>query len=696
VTPDGRPLALESSRSASGSTRREWKARGLTYGPLAIAVALIAQRAIATVMAKVGHAGAALDDAYIHFQYARAIAEGHPFRFQSGEPVTSGATSLLWPVMLAPFWAVGARDDAILWPAWGLSFVALGALAWEASRLTEPLAGRTAATGAAAMTIAFGGFVWCAASGMEVVPFAWAIARATRRSSDWAEARFEARTRRDAAELVALAWMAALFRPEGAVTAGLVAATLACFPRAGPWRSRAASLAALVAVAAGPLLLWMLTGSPRSSTAIVKLLPGNPYYAGPDLAAAVTKNAKMLVDTILDGEIWSAEFIPHHGAPFALAGLAAVAVLGLRMRRRWRASGVILLALTIFAPCFYLTFLWNRLRYLWPFATGWMIGLACLARIAGDVAGLFRPRWRVTTGIACGVFVGLFGSKLEWSIEDVGQSASGIARQQVALGRWARDNLPAEARIGVNDTGAIAYFSDRRTFDIVGLTTRDEARYWVAGAGSRLEHYERLADKAASTLPTHFIVYPEWMAMNMCLGAPLTEATVTDSTILGGQTMRAYLADWSKLGSGERPWTPTGDVIDALDVADLESEAEHEYELLRAHDGEQIARQGLTPDGAIVVDGGRTGRTLERFIAHLPVGIDAHGIARFEGRTGTTVRVVANGEPLALLRVDADDSDWIERAFDVPARTTGPRTHIELQVMGGPITTFHYWFVRRQ
>jgi hypothetical protein len=643
----------------------------------------------------VGHAGAALDDAYIHFQYARAIAEGHPFRFESGEPATSGATSLLWPVMLAPFWAVGARDDAILWPAWGLSFVALGALAWEASRLTEPLAGRIAATGAAAMTIAFGGFVWCAASGMEVVPFAWAIARATRRSSDWAEARLEARSRRDAAELVALAWMAALFRPEGALTAGLVAATLGCFRCAGPWRSRAASLAALVAVAAGPLLLWMLTGSPRSSTAIVKLLPGNPYYTGPDLAAAVAKNAKILVDTILDGELWSAEFIPHHGAPFALAGLAAVAVLGLRTRRRWRASAVVLLALTIFAPCFYLTFLWNRLRYLWPFATGWMIGLACLSRIAGDVASLFRPRWRITTGIACGLFVGLFASKLEWSIDDVGQSASGIARQQVALGRWARDNLPPEARIGVNDTGAIAYFSDRRTFDIVGLTTRGEARYWVAGAGSRLEHYERLADKAPSNLPTHFIVYPEWMAMNMCLGEPLKEATVTDSTILGGQTMLAYLADWSKLGSGERPWTRAGEVIDALDVADLESEAEHEYDLFRAHDGEQIARQGLAPDGAIVVDGGRTGRTLERFIAHLPAGIDAYGIARFEGRTGTTVRVIANGEPLAFLGIDAD-GDWIERAFDVPALATGPRTRIELQVMGGPITTFHYWFVRRQ
>ena len=65
------------------------------------------------------------------------------------------------------------------------------------------------------------------------------------------------------------------------------------------------------------------------------------------------------------------------------------------------------------------------------------------------------------------------------------------------------------------------------------------------------------------------------MACDAVLGATLYEATVTDSTILGGQTMRAYEADWSLLGSGEVPWTPAvaRSIVDAVDVADLESEA---------------------------------------------------------------------------------------------------------------------------
>jgi hypothetical protein len=671
-----------------------WKERAIAYGPLALAVALLAQRTIGAVLAKVGHAGATLDDAYIHFQYARAIATGHPLRFQAGAPVTSGATSMLWPALLAPFWALGLRDDAIVWAAWALSFVALGGLAWEASALTFRLAGRPAAIGAGAMTVAFGGFVWCAASGMEVVPFAWAIARASRRASEWSEAGLEARTRRRSAELVALAWIAALFRPEGAVTALFVAATLAVFPRGPTWRKRALPLAAAGAVLATPLLLWALTGSARSNTAVVKLLPGNPYYTGGALLATVEGYARLLVVTLLNGDEHAAEFLPHGGAPIAMAGLAAIGVLGGRTQARWRAAAILVMALTMFAPCFYYTFLWNRLRYLWPFATGWIIGVACLARLAGDAAGAIRPRWRVVTGLLCGAVVGLFVSKLDWVIDDVAQSASGIDRQQVALGRWAKETLSPTARIGVNDTGAIAYFGERPTFDVVGLTTEGEGRYWVAGAGSRLEHYERLRATAPDKLPTHFIVYPQWMAMDAVLGAPLHEATVTDSTILGGATMRAYAADWSELGSGEKPWTPIGtdEIVDTLDVADLESEETHDYELLGAREGEEVAHEGSSPDGETVVDGGRTRRTVERFDAYLPQGVVVRGIVRVDGPAGTRVAVIANGRPAGEFEL-GEDQDWMERTFEIPPSSGRGPSKIELRPTGGVVTTFHYWFV---
>src|SRR4051812_49818268 len=54
--------------------------------------------------------------------------------------------------------------------------------------------------------------------------------------------------------------------------------------------------------------LLVMTGHPTSSTAQVKLLVGNPYFSLPD---AMIANARLLVGTILDGEVWSAEFLPR-------------------------------------------------------------------------------------------------------------------------------------------------------------------------------------------------------------------------------------------------------------------------------------------------------------------------------------------------------------------------------------------------
>jgi hypothetical protein len=649
-----------------------WRAR-LRFGPLALATALLAWRTIGAVMARVGRPGPTLDDAYIHFQYARAFAEGHPFRFQAGEPISTGATSFLWPSVLAPFYAIGFRGPAIMWPAWALSYIALALLAYEAARLTEPLAGRGAAIGAGAMVLAFGGHTWCAASGMEVVPFAWLLASTLRHVAEWDEGKPRPRV------LLALAIAAPLMRPEGSLVALAAAAVIAMH------RSFRLAIALAGAALVPTFVLLLLTGKATSSTAQVKLLFGNPYYSVFDASLA---NARLLVGTILDGQVWSAEFLPTGGAPIACLGLGAIVLRAWQTRRLVRGGVVLLLALAMFVPCTYVTFLWNRLRYLWPFATGWLIGLACLARVAGSLSHRIDPRaGPATTTLLAGAFAGALLVRLEWVVEDVAQSASGIDRQQAALGRWAREELPKAARIGVNDTGAIAYYGDRKTFDVVGLTTPSEGKYWVAGAASRFEHYERI-DRSA--LPTHFIVYPEWLGLEPVLGRRLHEAVVTDSTILGGQLMRASEARWDLLGSGERPWTSVGTIVDALDVADLESEAAHGYVLGPAREGEQTVEEGNDPSGRVVADGGRTHRLRDAFTVTLPSGKELVGIARVEvpAETDLEIRVGARTS-----RIHAAAGPWQELLFDVP---TEPRGNVEVEVSAASgFASFHYWFGER-
>jgi hypothetical protein len=489
--------------------------------------------------------------------------------------------------------------------------------------------------------------------------------------------------------MIALAAAAPLMRPEGAIASLTLAIAIALFPRSRRATSRAEALYFLGAAAMPQLLLLALTGRATSSTAQVKLLAYSPYFALPDAAIA---NARLLVGTILNGEVWSAEFLPKGGAPFAFAGLAALAWRGQVTRCSFRTLAVLALALAMFVPCLYVTFLWNRLRYLWPFATGWFVGLACLARALGALLSRTSARAGVAaTTLIAGGFAGALAVRLDWVIEDVAQSASGIDRQQATLGRWADATLPREARVGVNDTGAIAYFGNRRTFDVVGLTTPGEGRYWVAGAALRLEHYERMRKTSPASLPTHFIVYPEWMSCDPVLGLPLHEAVVTDASILGGQTMRAFEARWEHLGSGEAPWTPHGALLDALDVADLESETEHAYALLGAREGEQDAEEGNAPDGSIVVDGGRTNRVRDRFFARITGNRGARMIGRVRAAAPVVLHVNADGREIAALTLEG--GPWTEVEASVPASSATEKTPIEIIADGSTFTSFHWWFV---
>jgi hypothetical protein len=289
--------------------------------------------------------------------------------------------------------------------------------------------------------------------------------------------------------------------------------------------------------------------------------------------------------------------------------------------------------------------------------------------------------------------------KLPWALSDLAQSSHAIQRQQVALGRWAKEHLPEDARIGVNDTGAIAYLGGRRPFDVVGLTTEGEARYWVAGAGSRFEHYEKLAKERR---PTHFIVYPQWMACAPVLGKELFEATVTDQSILGGTSMVVYEARWDTLGTGALPASPPSGLplVDELDVADLESEADHAYDLAGAFDpDDQVVEVGKEVDveGEIkrsgVADGGRLHRRYDRFTARLPEGKVVQMVMRAGVDEAVTLSVAAGDREIGAATLEP--GPWAEITIPIPASVAAAKTPLTVTArsVGDPrFHSFHYWF----
>ncbi len=671
------PAALPPPVRAPGERRRlielGW------WLSVTLATLELARRTVSGVLAQTGGIPAVpLDDAFIHFQFAKSYALLEPLVYSPGDRPVGGATSLLWPLVLAPGWLLGLREEQLIWAAWGLGFLSLGLLAHETRRLAERLVAWPLALVAGALTLGFGGSVWGAGSGMEGIPFAWLLVRSARRASEWVEAPGQAGERRWRRwELLALAVLTPAMRPEGALASLLIAGALALRPRAG---TRWLALPALGAAFTPQLLYLLLTGRPTSTTLSVKWLFASPYaWQAPQQLVA---NVRLLFGTLLDGKVWSAIFLPPGSAPVATLGLVALLVSLREPRHRFRRGAALVIALGVLIPATYDSFLWNRLRYLWPFAAGWFIGLMVLAQELGAwLSSLWRPLGWVPGLASLGVVVKLT-QLLPLTFHDLAESSDAIRRQQVSLGHWARAHLPEDARIGVSDTGAIGYLSERRTFDVVGLTTRDEARYWAAGAGSRFEHYERLTP---AERPTHFILYPHWFACPPLLGAPLTSRTVLGATILGGETMVANVADWSVLGSGERPLEePAATLLDRLDVADLVSEAEHGYVLGQATQAQNTLRE--SDDGR--ADGFRDGRSSEHF--SLEVAPGAIWVLRVGAAQPLRLDLSVDGVPAGSVELDA--SPWQERRLELGPHTPAGRRPVQVRSADGrPYAAGHYW-----
>lgn len=619
-----------------------------------------------------GQLGAPLDDSYIHFQFARSFASFQPFEYSAGQGRVPGATSLLWPALLTPAIWLGASGQGLIAVTWLLGFGALFGQACEVYLAGRRVMHWAFAASAGVLVLCLSANTWFAASAMEVVPLGYLLLRSARRAAEYMEgASCKWRER----ELLALAFAAALLRPEGALAALFVACALLLRGK----QRRLLGLVALAAPLAAPLVNAVFTGSAQQTTALAKWLPMNPYFQG-RLLAAILGNVELLFGTLLDGREWAWTFIPEGYGFVALLSLPALLVAGELRGARAHAAFLCLVGLAMLAPTTYETFLVNRLRYLWPFAAPWLLGLAALGQLAG--LALRRAHARLEhAGLAIPALAGLgFAALAPVSVADLAQSCAAISAQQVALGKWAAQNLPASSKLGVNDAGAIAFYSGKPTFDIVGLTTRAEARYWVAGAGSRFEHYERLPRAA---LPTHFVVYPSWFGIPSLLGRCLTERRVEGATILGGPVMVACEADYWSLSTGARPTTvmPAGALLDELDVADLESEAAHEYEL-----GWASAQDNVVVSDFDVVDGGRARRTRENFLLEVQPG--GALVVRLGSSEPTELRVWLSGVAAAPLLVASGAAQ--ELSLPIPNGQKRGRARVTL-ASALPLTVLHYW-----
>ncbi|RYZ02553.1 MAG: hypothetical protein EOO73_31450 [Myxococcales bacterium] len=661
-------MALGDDGGGAVAQRRLDAACVVAMGLGALGLALWAYREVTAATG--GPLGAPLDDSYIHFQFARSFARFRPFEYVAGAPRVAGATSLLWPALLTPAIWLGASAQGLIALTWVLGFGALFGQAAEVFLSGRRFLSRPAACAGGLVVLTFSANTWFAASAMEVVPLGWLLLRSARRAAEYVEVpRCVWRER----ELVALALLTSLMRPEGALAALCIGAALA-------WRRRA--LLALMTLAAPltvPIVNWLLTGHATQTTTLAKWLVTNPYYEG-RVWSSVLANVELLFGTLWDGRQWSWTFIPEGYKLLGLLSLPALAAVAWLRGAKVLGAFLCVVGLGILIPTSYETFLVNRLRYLWPFSAPWLLGLAALGELLALPLATKR-RELLWLGLALPAAAGGAFAKLSpVSVSDVAQSAAAITAQQVSLGRWAAANLPRDARIGVNDAGAISYFSERRTFDIVGLTTLGEARFWVGGAGSRFEHYERMP---RAELPTHFFVYPEWFGVPSLLGECLTERRVEGATILGGPLMVACRADYASLGSGAKPLVDLRGrpALDELDVADLESEAGHGYVL-----GAATAQENLVEGWQGRFDGGRGRRYHERFRLRVQPG--GLLVVRLSAQLPGELRLFVAGAQVGGARFESGQFQELQ----IPIAESAAAGLQAVELHGSQLlTVLHYW-----
>ncbi|HEX7079045.1 MAG TPA: hypothetical protein VF363_11545 [Candidatus Eisenbacteria bacterium] len=652
-----------------------------------------------------------LDDSFIYLQYARAIAEGHPFVYTPGNAPTTGATSLGYPLLLAPPHLL--RLSPALCVGWaialGLAGYVLSALLM--ARLGTKLGGPGAGALAIVLFLASPYLLWGYLSGMEIALYATVLLATT----------IAYLKEREAALFPTFRWWVfalAGSRPEGAILCGVLG-LLAIVDRrrasrrpGGPpaW---APELLLPFAAAALPFLVNLaVSGSIESTSSQAKSILAEPYLEtrrkylleAPQVWRDIGKVYLGMMHLVNRDEVPPA-FAWVNGGGAALFALFAF----VPRRRPWPAGGAILLLIAAgivvnSIPINWQVHLFRYQQGLYPlvlalFAAGW----GRLAWLAWTRAPRFLGAPVAAAALVAPLAIWAPGALPEQGrmLNFYAHNCENILHQQVRIGRWIDRNLPRGAVVGLNDAGAIAYYGRRSTVDLVGLTSAGYARVYRSGLGCLFEHVRR---QPPDRTPTYFAIYPDWFVYwpeSGILGPEAFRAHLVVNTICGGTDMVVYPATWIDARATDRPALDPPErsgfaLVDSLDLAWLEDERAHEWKA--EPQAKDVLRQYAYSDRPTrpLTDGGRIVYGTERFRARVIPGKDLLMVVRTDAWYPNWIRVTVDGAEAGVFAVTRSESAWVEPRFPIPGsflKRDRPEFTIarEDRSSNGNFAPFHIW-----
>ena len=653
-----------------------------------------------------------LDDTYIHFQYARQMAAGQPFAYHPGAPATSGGTSLLYPAVLALGYRLGFTGWSLAYWALALGALAFAGAAWLVYRIgaNNPLVGEAAADGgiAFALALAFaltGPFLWAALSGMETALFLLLVLLAF----------YTVQQGRFAAAIAALALLP-LIRPEGLFLAALGSFALAVrfpWPRTNGERVRRLALLAVPVLAGAiqPVINLAATGSVSSSGMTAKSHLANGSVPLVERVFSVLETfgrmwLELLTGISRDWGLFTSPVLPG----VALGGMLVGVWLAIRQQRVTLPALALAWILALTAGVATLdTAFWQFKRYQVP-VMGLFFPVAAwtCAALADRLAERGLPGW---SGWILPLLILLPAAWTTLTFaRNYAENVRVVRDQQVPMARWAAQNLPEGARVGVHDVGLMGYFSGHALYDVVGLTTPGPSESWRQGPGAIFEHMAQ-----SEFRPDHFAIYPDVQGLRYLVDAGVFGEVLAEFAIdlpphnVAAATGRQIVsrADWSGVLAAESPAQAETlrvidglALVDAVDVADLESEAAHDYEWWQdelpagfATEVYRLAYQACDEDAACeATDGGRVLTGGEAFTLATRPGEDLLLVTRVHGRESVPLTVEVNGERQTSRVQPAVPGRWVEFVTWVPGDRVTAETRVRITVEGaGAYQPYYHW-----
>jgi len=281
-----------------------------------------------------------------------------------------------------------------------------------------------------------------------------------------------------------------------------------------------------------------------------------------------------------------------------------------------------------------------------------------------------------------------------------GRSARNINDGLVSAGKYIKKHYKKQKSILLGDAGAIAVYSGKKVYDMVGLVTPDFGAGVLEGSGSVFEKLEKMSES-----PELVVYYPNRLnvAPTHKVILDLKEFFLMDNVGLRDNKVNLAKLDLSLLKKGALPVSKLGKdcikkfkIIDELDIADIESEASHDY-YFNFRTGVKLYSYLVSgradEQSEYITDGARL-ITYERFRLKLKdTKKSAYLVIRYGQKVRPAIILMINNLTHFKVKPYASKGDLLEAVIRLnPMFFDGEELFLEFESLEGePYVITHYW-----